>query len=226
MKLVKLAALTGVMALAVAAAPKTVAWSNTVTLGAEGSHILGNPEARMKLVEFVSYTCPHCATYNLQSEGVLRLAYIPSGRLSIEVRNHLHNRVDLALAMLASCGPKDRFFLNHTALLRSQPKWLAHMDHATAAQRQRWEQTDLGTRNRAIASDLHLYEVMATRGYERQELERCLTDKAMADRITAQSRSAEQAGVVGTPTFSINGKLLDNTHDWAGLRPQLDESLK
>lgn len=220
------AVLAAAMMLAVAAAPKTVAWSNTVTLGADGSHIIGNPEARVRLVEYVSYTCQHCVRYNLQSEGVLRLAYIPSGKLSIEVRQFPLGPVDVAAAMLATCGPKEKFFLNHNALLRSQDRWMGQMTHASAIQQQRWNHSDLGTRNRAIAADLKLYDVMATRGYDRQSLERCLTDKQAAAEIEAQRKSAETSGVVATPSFSINGNLLNDTHDWAALRPQLDESLK
>ncbi|HOB14056.1 MAG TPA: thioredoxin domain-containing protein [Novosphingobium sp.] len=221
-----IAALGSALPLAVAAAPKTVAWSNTVTLGANGSHMLGNPEAGTRLVEYNSYTCPHCARYNLQSEGVLRLAYIPSGKISVEVRQFPLNPIDVAAAMLAACGPKEKFFLNHTALLRSQEKWAAPISYATGAQQARWKHPDLGTRNRAIASDLHLYDVMETRGYDRQTLERCLTDKTEAARIEAQRAAAEADGVVGTPSFSINGKLLLDTNDWASLRPQLDESLR
>ena len=66
---------------------------------------------------------------------------------------------------------------------------------------------------------------MATRGYDRQTVERCLTDKAVADRIIAQSNAARASGVTKTPSFALGLDLLKNTHDWASLRPQLDESL-
>jgi len=97
--------------------------------------------------------------------------------------------------------------------------------HATAAQRQRWNHPDLAARNRAIAADLKLYDVMMSRGYDRQTLDRCLSDSALAARLKAASSAAIAAGVTRTPGFSIGGKLLRNTHDWATLRPQLDESL-
>lgn len=203
----------------------TPAWSNTITL-TKGGHLLGNPGAEVRLTEYVSYSCAKCTRYNIESDAVLRLAYIPSGRLAIEVHLLAENPVDLTAAMLAKCGPKERFFLNHNALLRSQAKWLPLLASATPAQRQRWSGADLGTRNRAIAADLKLYEAMATRGYDRLTLERCLNDQALAAQVTAQSAAARAAGVTQTPGFSINGKLLQHTTDWAGLRPQLDESLR
>ncbi len=221
----KLAVLVGSAAIALAAAPPGC-WTSAVALTPAGGHLLGNPDAAVRLTEYASYTCRDCRQYNIQSEGVLGLAYVPSGRIAIEVRLLTETPVDLAAAMLASCGEPRKFFLNHNALLRSQDKWMAPLEHATPAQRQRWINPDLGTRNRAIASDLKLYDVLAARGYDRQTMERCLTDKALAARLTAASTAAVAAGVLKTPGFSINGNLLENTRDWATLRPQLDESLK
>lgn len=210
--------------LLVAAAPPG-GWSRAVALTADGGHLIGNPDAPVRLTEYASYTCRDCAAYNLQSEGVLGLAYIPSGRIAVEVVLLPETPVDLAGAMLASCGDPARFPLNHNALLRSQAKWMDLVPHATGAQRQRWNHPDLGTRNRAIAADLKLYDVMISRGYDRQTLERCLADEVMAKRLKTVSAVAVAAGVTKSPGFSINGNLLSTTHDWASLRPQLDESL-
>ena len=159
------------------------------------------------------------------SSRIASAAYLPSGRVAVEVRLITQTPIDLAAAMLASCGDPARFPLNHNALLRSQARWTALLSHATSAQRQRWNQPDLGARNRAIAADLKLYDVMISRGYDRQTLERCLADPALAARLTAASSAAIAAGVTRVPGFSIGGKLLRNTRDWARLRPQLDESL-
>lgn len=221
----KTAALSAAALICVAAAPKTVGWSSTVTLTEQGRYLLGNPKAKVQLTEYVSYTCAECARFQMQSEGVLLLAYLPSGRLGIEVRPVIESPIDLTVAMLAQCGPKEKFFRNHNALLRSQANWIKPLAHASSVQRGRWAGPDLGARGRAIAADFGLYAVMATRGYDRQSVERCLTDKTVADRITAQSNAARAAGVTKTPSFSIGANLLKGAHDWASLRPQLDESL-
>jgi 2-hydroxychromene-2-carboxylate isomerase len=67
---------------------------------------------------------------------------------------------------------------------------------------------------------------MFSRGYDHQDLDRCLADEALAQRLKAISARAISAGVTKSPSFSINGNLLSNSHDWAKLRLQLDESLK
>ena len=221
----KIAVLAGAALLCVAAAPKLVGWSSTVSLSPEGYNLLGNPKAAVRLTEYISYTCSGCARFQMQSDGVLLLAYLPSGRLNIELRPVIESPVDLTAAMLAQCGPREKFFMNHNALLRSQPNWIKPLAHASSVQRSRWAGPDLGARNRAIAADFGLYAVMATRGYDRQSVERCLTDQTLATRITAQSVAAKAIGVAKTPSFAISGNLLKDTHDWVGLRPLLDESL-
>ncbi|MFN3517010.1 MAG: DsbA family protein [Novosphingobium sp.] len=201
-------------------------WSRALQRTSAGTNVLGNPQAKVRLTQYVSYTCTDCARFQVEADAVLQLAYVPSGRLAIEVHHVIRSPIDLTAAMLANCGPKEKFFLNHSALLFGQARWLKPLVSATATQRRRWEQADLGARNRAIAADFRLYDLMATRGYDRQNVEQCLIDRAMAARLEAQSQAASAAGVSATPGFAINGKLLLNTHDWARLRPQLDESLK
>jgi protein-disulfide isomerase len=221
--LLTLAASFGVLA---AGAMAQSNWSRAILRTPAGTTVLGNPQAKVRLTQYVSYTCAECARFQVEADAVLQLAYVPSGRLGIEVHHVIRDPIDLTAAMLANCGPKEKFFLNHAALLYGQARWLKPLAGASSVQRGRWVQPELGARNRAIAADFKLYDVMATRGYDRQSVERCLTDKAMADRLDAQSKAAIAAGVTATPGFAINGKLLLNTHDWAKLRPQLDESLK
>lgn len=224
-KLIRLAALAGAALLLTAAAPKTLGWNYTVTLTPAGSHVLGNPAAKVKLTQFVSYTCPHCAEFEVQADGALRLGYVASGKVSVEVRHHLRDPVDLTAAMLTNCGAKEKFFHNHAAFMRSQKVWMARMSNATAAQRQRWTSGTAVVRSRAIASDFKFYEIMASRGYDRPSVDRCLADAEMAQRLADQTAEGQKLGISSTPSFAIDGLLLIGTHDWTLLRPQLDARL-
>ena len=66
-----------------------------VSLTAEGTHLLGNPQAPVKVVEYVSYTCPHCAHFHEESTGPLQAQYLSTGRASVEVRPFLRNAFDV-----------------------------------------------------------------------------------------------------------------------------------
>jgi protein-disulfide isomerase len=212
------------LAAAAGAAPKTVGWNYVVSLGADGSHVLGNPAAPVKLAEYISYTCPHCAQFTTESEGPLRIGYLSSGKVSVEVRHLLRDPIDLTVAMLTNCGPKEKFFLNHSAFMRSQDTWIRPMVSATPAQKQRWVSGTLLQRNQAIANDFRFYAIMQSRGYDRMTADKCLADQALAQRLGKQAQQGYSLGIRSTPSFTINGKLLDDTSEWSELRPQLDAS--
>lgn len=217
--------LAGVAALA-SSAPATAAarpnWTATVAVAEDGTHTLGNPEAKVQLSEFVSYTCSHCASFQKQAEAPLRLAYVMPGTVSVRVVHLVRDPVDLSVALLTNCGDSAGFFERHHAFLHAQSKWLPKVQKATQAQRDRWSGTDIPASMRAIAGDFGFYDLMAQRGYDRAAVNRCLGDLALARTIMEQRKEAGRLGVPGTPSFAVDGKLLDSAYDW----PTLDAAIK
>jgi protein-disulfide isomerase len=196
---------------------------NAVVKAADGGHLIGNPDAKVKLIEFVSYTCPHCAHFAVDGDGALQLAYIGPGKVSVEVRHIVRDPVDLTAAVLANCGPAAKFPRNHAALMLGQSKWITRVANTSKAQQARWYAGNGPSRRRAIASDAGFYTLMEGRGYNRTAVDKCLADEALAQRIAETSAADTQKwDVVGTPSFAINGALLAGTHDWRTLQPQID----
>ncbi|OCC22740.1 hypothetical protein MB02_15095 [Croceicoccus estronivorus] len=213
-------ALAAVALLSVAATHPS--WLTYVAKTDAGGYRMGNPDAKIALMEFVSYTCPHCAHFQKEADGAIQLAYVNPGLVSVEVRHVIRNPVDLAAALLAECGPKDKFFGNHAAILRNQDEWLPRVTSASSATQVRWRSGPMGQRMRAIASDVGFYDIMTKRGYDRVAANRCLSDDAAARRIATQSEAgADALGVTGTPSFAIDGVLLSGTHTWDTLQPQI-----
>jgi protein-disulfide isomerase len=213
------AALAALLAVT-AAAQAGKNWLTTVSL-TDAGHRIGNPAAKVKLTEYISYTCPHCAEFAREGEGALQLAYIGPGKVNLEIRHMLRDPIDLTVAMLANCGPAAKFPLNHNAFLAGQNKWIAPLVRPSAAQEQRWRTPGAAGR-RAIATDFHLYDIMVRRGYTRTEADRCLANEAMARKLAAASdKDWKMPGVEGTPTFAIDGVVLAGTHSWKSLEPQL-----
>jgi len=196
-------------------------WTTTVAQ-TEGGHRIGNPDATLKLTEYISYTCPHCAQFARDGEPALKLGYIANGRVNLEIRHLIRDPVDLTAAMLTNCGPASKFPQNHSAFMLGQDQWIAPMSRATAAQRQRWTTGEMAARRRAIAADFGFYAIMERRGYSRAEADRCLNDNAMAERM-AEIAAADwkKPGIGGTPAFALDGNVLAGTHNWAALEPQL-----
>ena len=222
MRFVRIAAIA-VAALFTLAASRPVPgnWNARMTVTQSGSHVIGNPSAALKLTEYVSYTCSHCAHFDREASDPLRLFYVTSGRLSVEVRHLVRDPIDLTATMLTNCGPASKFLQNHTTFLRSQDSWMARANGASAAQQARWSSGDGLSRRRAIADDFGFYRIMQARGYDRPAADRCLADEAMARRLADQTSEAMRIGVEGTPSFLLNGVLLSGTHNWQLLQAQL-----
>ncbi|MCB2088127.1 MAG: thioredoxin domain-containing protein, partial [Sphingomonadaceae bacterium] len=171
----------------------------------------------------VSYTCPHCAHFARDGDAALQFSYVGSGRVQLEVRHFVRDVVDLTAAMLTNCGAPAKFPRNHAAFMLGQEKWLPKAASATQAQQQRWFTGAPAARHRAIASDLGFYEIMSSRGYTRTQVDACLADSAMSQRLVDNTvKDAKALDIKGTPSFAINGVLLDGVHDWQSLQPRLD----
>lgn len=226
-----LAALCGAVLLTAAGkpapAPAKVDWNTVVARTPLDSHLLGNPNAPVKLVEYISYTCPHCAHFEAESDAQLRIGFVATGKGSIEVRSFVRDPIDLTVALLAHCGPPSKFFANHSTFLRHQTTWMAPLASLTEAQRARWSNPDFAARTRAIAGDLGLYSLMEARGYDRPALDRCLADKALGERLAQHTKdAAEKDFVNGTPSFLLGGVPLSGTYTWAALKPQIEARLR
>jgi protein-disulfide isomerase len=220
-----LALLTGAMLL-VAARPGHPANRTTmVTVTPQGTHLLGDPAAKVKLTEYISYTCPHCAHFHAESDATLRTTFVATGKGSIEIVAYIRNPIDMAAALLVGCGGPAHFVRLHDIFLNTQTQWMARYAAITDAQRQRWETGPIAGRLRAMAADLDFYRIMDNNGVDRAEADRCLDDEAAANRLAAQTEAAVHAGVEATPSFAIDGVILTGTYDWSMLAPQLQARL-
>jgi len=222
-KLAKAALLAGALVLAGGNSPD---W-NTTVVETDAGHLIGNPDAKIKLTEFISYTCSHCAQFAKTGDPALKLVYVHSGKVAVEIRHTLRDPIDLTAAMLTHCGEPNKFTLNHNAIMYSQQDWLPTAQKATQAQIARWTSQDRPAARRAIASDFGFYKIMESRGYRITDVDKCLNDNAKATALAnASLADAQRLGIEGTPSFAINGKLLANVHSWPALQPRLDAQLQ
>ena len=101
--------------------PPGKAWSDVVTATPDGGYRMGNPNAPIKLVEYGSLTCPHCAEFAKESSDELTHQFVDSGRVSFEFRNFIRDTIDMTSAMLVRCAPPEDFFALTHATFANQP---------------------------------------------------------------------------------------------------------
>ncbi len=197
----------------------------TSTLAAKptsrGSVSVGNPNAQKRLVEYISYTCGHCANFSAQSSLPLK-TYVSSGKASVEYRSFLLNPFDFAAALLAHCGGTAKFPGNHQYLLATQKSWMGNIQKATPAQQNNWMQGTYTARLTTIATDIGLIELMKTRGITAVQAKVCLADEAKQTQLLDMTEEGQKLGINGTPSFLLNGALLPDVHDWTSVKAALD----
>ena len=203
-----------------AATKKPVATTSAARETSSGSVIVGSANAPKKLVEYISYTCSHCAHFVEQSSEPIK-PYVASGKASVEYRSFMLNPFDFAAALLVHCGGVAKFEGNHQLVLKSQHDWIGKVQAATDAQQNAWSQGTYTQRLTAIATDAGLIDMMQTRGITPAQSRACLANENRQAQLLAMNEAGEKQGVTGTPAIFINGVLQSN-YAWTTIKAALD----
>jgi len=193
-------------------------WTRVAARTPEGGFRMGNPNARIKVVEYLSLTCPHCAEFAHEGSAGL-MAAVRTGRVSIEYRNYILNGVDVSAAMLTRCASPVNYFAMTHALLGSQPTWMGRARTVTEAQRRQLAGLQPLQISQQLVPILGLDMVGQRYGITPALRARCMNAANLAE-IERMKAAAERAGVQGTPTFFING-VMQNVNHWAQIEPLL-----
>ncbi len=156
-----------------------------------GDFSIGDANAPVKIVEYASFTCPHCAHFHETVWADLKKNYIDTGKVHFTLREVYFDRVGLWAAMVARCGGEMRYFGIHDMLFSKQSEWLASQDPTV------------------IVDALKAIGLSA--GIDAAALDTCLNDQAMAEALVKQFETNMAAdGVEGTPTIFVNGEKIGN----------------
>jgi protein-disulfide isomerase len=166
---------------------------------------LGSPDAKVKLVEYASYTCPHCADFHTQNFAKLKAEYIDTGKVYFTLREVYFDRYGLWAAMVARCGGDMKYFFIHDILFDTQREWAGSDDPNVVVE--------------------NLKKIARTAGMEDATVDACLKDTAKAEALVKQFQTNMEAdGVEGTPTIFVNGTKYSNM-DYATLKGIIDTEL-
>jgi protein-disulfide isomerase len=153
---------------------------------AEGDMSMGNPNAKVKVVEYASASCPHCARFNNNVFPQFKAKYIDTGKVYYTFKEYLTPPENVAAAgfLVARCAGKDKYFQVLDAIFSQQQEMFQTGDF------------------RGV-----LLRIAQSAGLTEQQFNACLNDeaamKALNERVT---RAVQQDKITGTPTFFFNGK--------------------
>jgi protein-disulfide isomerase len=167
---------------------------------------LGNPKAKVTLIEYAAPSCPVCAAFNAQSFATLKAKYIDSGKVFYVFRVFPLRADDGTAEKIARCLPEDKYFSFIDLLFRNQPKW----------------DVEYGV------TDVHAGLVLMGRiaGMSADQVDKCIDNKTEDDRINKVAADGESKyNISGTPTFVVDGNAQPAGNDYDGLSKVLDAEL-
>jgi protein-disulfide isomerase len=149
---------------------------------------IGNANASVTITEFASMTCPHCAAFNEQVFPKIKAEYIDTGKVRYIFREFPLDIKAAAGSMLSRCianGDANKYFAVTDMLFRSQNDWVTKNTTET------------------------LTRIGKQAGLSQPQVEACLKDQSLLDKIAAdQKYASEVLKVDSTPTFFINGEKI------------------
>jgi protein-disulfide isomerase len=167
--------------------------------------IQGDADAKVEIIEYASYTCPHCASFHAGPYKDLKKDYIETGKVKFIYREVYFDRFGLWASMIARCAGPDRFFGMTDLLYKEQSLWSRAGDPA------------------AIVAELR--KIGLKGGLDNDALDACLEDADNAQALVAwYQANAERDNIRSTPSFLINGEPYSNMN-YADFSAIIDEKL-
>ncbi len=185
-----------------------------------GAMVVGNPTAPVRVVEYFSYTCPHCARFSEDSHMDVLRTYGPSKKVAFEFRNYVQNPLDLTAALLARCGGVSRFLYNTKAIMARQPVWIADFQVLQAKQGAALQKMPMLNQLKLIASSTELREIMIKQGSSVAQQEACLASPTAQKQVIGMTQAAAKQKIPSTPYFTINGRPA-GVSTWVALEPKI-----
>jgi protein-disulfide isomerase len=152
---------------------------------------IGDENAPVTVIEYASFTCPHCAHFAADVFGTLKTEYVDTGKVRYIMRDVYFDRFGLWASMVARCGDGSKYFGLADVIFEKQQEWTK------------------GETNGEIVDNLMRLGRLA--GMDDDMMDACLKDEAMAQAlVAAYQENAERDQITGTPSFIINGEKYPN----------------
>ena len=202
--------------------PAGKAWTDVVAVTPDGGYLMGNPQAPVKVLEYGSLSCPHCAHFAEEGYPTLVNSYVASGKVSLEFRSFAIHPQDVPLTMLAQCGGPATFFPLVGELYKNFDAVAERTMQGADAAKNTGSLPD-NQRFVALGDVLGFTDFFAARGVSKDQAHACLADFNKATQLAKLSENYGTQGIESTPTIFVNGsKVVGGT--WADVNAALQQA--
>jgi protein-disulfide isomerase len=180
-----------------------------VFIGVDDDPVLGSPDAKVLMIEFGDYQCPSCRMFWKEIEPRLKKDYIDTGKVKLVFRDfplmQIHPEALMAAIAVNCAGEQGKYWQYHDKVFREQYNKGDDIVRMKSADLKKW------------AKDV---------GVDQPKFDQCLDSEKFKDEVLKDKADGDAAGVQGTPTFFVNGRVMGGAQQYPEYRKLIDELLK
>jgi protein-disulfide isomerase len=180
-----------------------------VFIGVDNDPVLGNPDAKVLIIEFGDYQCPSCRMFWHDVEPRLKKDYIDTGKAKLVFRDfpivQIHPEALLASMAVECAGEQNKYWEYHDKVFREQYNKGDDLVRFKAADLKKW------------AKDTRL---------DQAKFDQCLDSEKYKGEILKDKADGDAVSVQGTPTFFINGRVIGGAQPYPAFKTLIDDLLK
>ena len=171
----------------------------------EKDFVIGNEDAKITIIEYASLSCSHCADFHVNTLETLKKEYIDTGKVRMVFRDYPFNYPALLGSMVLRCIPENYRYDYMNALFKLQTDWVNKKNKKTIQE---------------------LYKIMQSGGMTKEEYDACIYNTELENEILEGVMEAQnQFNIKSTPSFIINGKLIEGNKSIKEFRQIIDKIL-
>ena len=164
---------------------------------------LGRKDAPVTIVQYASMTCPYCRQFQIETLPLLKREYIDTGKVRYVLRAEFPIGKQSGLATIAlRCAPPDKYFVLYDKLMRQQATWVSQ----------------------EVRPD-PIFKVASQVGMTRTQFDSCRENRGMIDALNGIKERGRTLGIIGTPNFFVEGKLVKSVIGIKEIREMVDPLL-
>jgi protein-disulfide isomerase len=163
---------------------------------------LGNPNAPVTIVQYASLTCPHCRAFHRDVFPEFKRTYVDTGKVRYILREFPIGKQSGNATIALRCAPPDKYFTLYGKFMEQQASW--------------------------VSQEVRLEPIFAVAkqvGMTQSQFDSCLKNQAMIDGLKWVKERGRTLGVIGTPNFFVQGKLVKKTLAMSDIREMVEPLL-
>ena len=166
---------------------------------------MGDPNAPVKIIEYADFQCPFCLRFFKDTEKQIIDTYVATGKVYFEYHSFANfiGEESARAAEAAYCaGDQGKFWEMHDLLYTNQ-----------------------GAENAGAFRDDRLRAFGETLGLDTSKYNDCFNNGKNRSKVTKDGTDARAANITSTPSFLINGELIQGAQPFATFQQKIDAAL-